>query len=59
MSDSPGVSRRPGDDRPMTDAQARYLARLARLAGEDVAEDLTEAEAREQIERLRRELGRR
>ena len=59
MSEPPGVSpppRRRGDDRPMTEAQERYLARLARLAVEEVPIGLTRAEAREQIARLRREL---
>lgn len=43
-------------DEPITKAQAAYLKRLARLAGEDVPEGLSKTEAGEQIERLRREL---
>ena len=46
-----------GDD-PVTPAQQSYLETLAEQAGEEVkAEDLTKAEASEEIDRLRNEAG--
>jgi hypothetical protein len=46
-----------GDD-PVTPAQQSYLETLAEQAGEEVqAEDLTKAEASEEIDRLRKEAG--
>jgi hypothetical protein len=47
-----------GDD-PATPSQASYLETLAEQAGEETpaAEDLTKAEASEEIDRLRREAG--
>ncbi|WP_033209073.1 DUF3072 domain-containing protein [Gryllotalpicola ginsengisoli] len=46
-----------GDD-PATEAQKSYLDTLAKEAGEQIPADLTKAEASEQIERLRKGLGR-
>lgn len=43
---------------PMTGPQQSYLHTLAREAGEDVSDDLTKAEASEEIERLQAETGR-
>jgi hypothetical protein len=45
-------------DEPMTGAQDSYLHTLAREAGKDVPENLTKAEASEQIEELQQETGR-
>jgi len=47
-----------GDD-PATPSQASYLETLAEQTGQEppVAENLTKAEASEQIDRLRREAG--
>jgi len=46
-----------GDD-PVTPSQQSYLETLAEQAGEDVKpEELTKAEASEEIDRLRREAG--
>ena len=46
-----------GDD-PVTPSQQSYLETLAEQAGEEVkAEDLTKAEASEEIDRLRKEAG--
>jgi len=47
-----------GDD-PATPSQQSYLETLAEQAGEDppAAEDLTKAEASEEIDRLRKETG--
>jgi hypothetical protein len=45
-------------DEPMTGAQDSYLHTLARQAGEDVADDLTKAEASEKIDELREKTGR-
>lgn len=43
---------------PMTGPQASYLETLAREAGEDVSDDLTKAQASEEIERLQGATGR-
>jgi hypothetical protein len=45
-------------DEPMTGPQQSYLHTLAQEAGEDVPDDLTKAQASEQIERLQQETGR-
>ena len=45
-------------DEPMTGPQASYLHTLAREAGEEVDDDLTKAQASEEIERLQQETGR-
>ena len=45
-------------DEPMTGPQRSYLQTLAREAGEDAPEDLTKAEASEEIERLQQASGR-
>ena len=46
-----------GDD-PATPSQQSYLETLAEQAGEEVSnEDLTKAEASEEIDRLRKEAG--
>jgi hypothetical protein len=45
-------------DEPMTGPQRSYLSTLAREAGEDVAEDLTKAQASEMIDRLQGKTGR-
>lgn len=45
-------------DEPMTGAQASYLDRLAREAGEEVSARLTKAEASEEIDRLQQAAGR-
>jgi hypothetical protein len=45
-------------DEPMTGPQASYLQTLAREAGEDVEDDLTKAEASEEIDRLQEQTGR-
>lgn len=39
-------------DEPMTGPQRSYLQTLAREAGEEVPDDLTKAQASEQIDRL-------
>jgi hypothetical protein len=44
-------------DEPMTGAQESYLHTLARLAGEQVDDDLTKAEASMKIEGLRETTG--
>lgn len=41
-------------DEPMTGPQRSYLATLAQDTGEDVADDLTKAEASQMIDELRR-----
>jgi hypothetical protein len=46
-----------GDD-PMTADQKSYLDTLAKEAGEQVSANLTKREASEQIDRLRKGLGR-
>jgi hypothetical protein len=47
-----------GDD-PMTGAQASYLTTLSEEAGEELpADDLTKAEASQQIDALKEQLGR-
>jgi hypothetical protein len=43
---------------PMTGPQQSYLNTLAREAGEEVAPDLTKAEASEKIEELQEKTGR-
>jgi hypothetical protein len=57
----PGLEKDPEDwvtgDEPMTGAQASYLGTLARRTGEDVADDLTKAEASEKIDELRDKSG--
>jgi hypothetical protein len=45
-----------GDD-PITAAQRSYLDTLARQAGEELPADLSKAEASQQIERLKSQLG--
>jgi hypothetical protein len=45
-------------DEPMTGPQRSYLGTLGREAGEDVADDLTKAEASRRIEELQEETGR-
>jgi hypothetical protein len=45
-------------DEPMTGPQSSYLHTLAQEAGEPVADDLTKAQASEEIERLQAETGR-
>ncbi len=45
-------------DEPMTGPQESYLHTLAREAGESVPEELTKAEASEQIEKLQEKTGR-
>lgn len=45
-------------DEPMTGAQASYLHTLAQEAGEDVAGELTKAEASEKIDELQEKTGR-
>ena len=45
-------------DEPMTGAQRSYLDTLARESGEELAADLTKAEASEQIDRLQGESDR-
>jgi Protein of unknown function (DUF3072) len=45
-----------GDD-PMTTAQRSYLETLARQAGEELPADLSKAEASQQIDRLKSQLG--
>jgi hypothetical protein len=45
-------------DEPMTGAQRSYLDTLAREAGEEIAADLTKAEASEVIDRLQDRTGR-
>ena len=45
-------------DEPMTGAQQSYLNTLASEAKEEVAEDLTKAEASEKIEELQQKTGR-
>ena len=45
-------------DEPMTGPQESYLHTLAHEAGEDVRDDLTKAEASEEIDRLQDETGR-
>lgn len=45
-------------DEPMTGAQASYLETLAREAGEEVAEDLTKADASKKIDELQDQTGR-
>jgi len=45
-----------GDD-PITAAQRSYLETLARQAGEELPADLSKAEASQQIDRLKSELG--
>ena len=45
-------------DEPMTGAQQSYLTTLASEAKEEVADDLTKAEASEKIEELQQKTGR-
>lgn len=45
-------------DEPMTGPQNSYLHTLAQEAGQNVSDDLTKAEASEEIERLQHETGR-
>ena len=45
-------------DEPMTGPQQSYLHTLAQEAGEEVPDDLTKAQASEQIDRLQQETGR-
>ena len=45
-------------DEPMTGPQASYLQTLAQEAGEEVADDLTKAQASERIEELQARTGR-
>ena len=45
-------------DEPMTGPQASYLETLAREAGEDVADDLTKADASKKIDELQERTGR-
>ena len=45
-------------DEPMTGAQHSYLQTLAREAGEDVADDLTKADASKRIDELQDRTGR-
>ena len=44
-------------DEPMTGAQDSYVHTLARQAGEEVADDMTKAEASEKIDELREKTG--
>ncbi len=44
-------------DEPMTGAQESYVHTLARQAGEEVADDMTKAEASEKIDQLREKTG--
>jgi hypothetical protein len=65
-ADSPGVAgtteKDPSEwvtgDEPMTGAQRSYLDTLAREAGEQLAADLTKAEASVHIDRLQASTGR-
>ncbi len=45
-------------DEPMTGAQSSYLSTLAHEAGEQPKDDLSKAEASEEIDRLQAETGR-
>jgi hypothetical protein len=45
-----------GDD-PATQSQQSYIETLAEQVGEESPEDLTKAEASEEIDRLRKEAG--
>jgi hypothetical protein len=45
-------------DEPMTGPQTSYLHTLAQEAGEEVPDDLTKAQASEEIDRLQDETGR-
>lgn len=45
-------------DEPMTGPQQSYLHTLAQEAGEEVGDDLTKAEASQEIERLQHDTGR-
>jgi hypothetical protein len=45
-------------DEPMTGAQRSYLHTLAEEAGEEVADDLTKAEASKRIDELQETTGR-
>jgi hypothetical protein len=45
-------------EEPMTGAQESYVHTLAREAGEDVADDMTKAEASKKIDELRDKTGR-
>jgi DUF3072 family protein len=45
-------------DEPMTGPQQSYLHTLAQEAGEDVPDDLTKAQASDEIDRLQGETGR-
>ena len=57
----PGLEKDPNDwvtgDEPMTGAQASYLETLGRQTGEDVAGDLTKADASKKIDELRERAG--
>ena len=66
MSDTtdvtPNPEKDPADwvtgDQPMTGPQQSYLNTLAHEAGEEVPDDLTKAEASQQIDELQQETGR-
>jgi Protein of unknown function (DUF3072) len=45
-------------DEPMTGAQESYLNTLADIAGEEVQDDLTKAEAAKKIDELQEKTGR-
>lgn len=45
-------------DEPMTEAQDSYLHTLAQEAGEPVGQELTKAEAAQEIDRLQEKTGR-
>ncbi|MFP5317163.1 MAG: DUF3072 domain-containing protein [Acidimicrobiia bacterium] len=59
---TPNPAKDPDDwvtgDEPMTGPQASYLATLAQEAGEDVADDLSKAEASKRIDELQERTGR-
>jgi DUF3072 family protein len=66
MTDPADVTRNPErptsewvtGDEPMTGPQQSYLHTLAREAGEEPSDDLSKAEASEEIERLQQQTGR-
>ena len=61
-SANPTAQKAPEDwvtgDEPMTAPQASYLQTLAQEAGEEVAVDLTKAQASERIDALQKATGR-
>ena len=61
-SENPTAQKDPEDwvtgDEPMTGPQASYLRTLAQEAGDEVADDLTKAQASERIEELQARTGR-